>query len=275
MGWDNASILFLYIFRGVTMDIYQHFRKEEREEIDLFINKCEIAERNYQHVLTDFLDPREQYILDTIVGSFEGLRDHYFGGGNEAERKRAIIAPDYFTPEEEDFEIVLIELNYPTKFVTLTHRNILGTIMSLGIDRNQLGDIIVNEKIQFVLTKRFESYIMLELTKIKGAGIKLSSIPFQNMIQSNENWVTRDTTVSAMRLDVIVKHITNTSRALSKKLIEGKRVKVNHREIERVDFLVEENDLLSIKGYGRAKIVANNGESKKGKLRITYRTLFK
>lgn len=36
------------------MDIYQHFRKEEREEIDLFINKCEIAERNYQHVLTDF-----------------------------------------------------------------------------------------------------------------------------------------------------------------------------------------------------------------------------
>lgn len=104
---------------------------------------------------------------------------------------------------------------------------------------------------------------MLELTKIKGAGIKLSSIPFQNMIQSNENWVTRDTTVSAMRLDVIVKHITNTSRALSKKLIEGKRVKVNHREIERVDFLVEENDLLSIKGYGRAKIVANNGESKK------------
>ncbi|HJF22725.1 MULTISPECIES: RNA-binding protein [Mammaliicoccus] len=257
------------------MDIYQHFRKEEREEIDLFINKCEIAERNYQHVLTDFLDPREQYILDTIVGSFEGLRVHYFGGGNEAERKRAIIAPDYFNPEEEDFEIVLIELNYPTKFVTLTHRNILGTIMSLGIDRNQLGDIIVNEKIQFVLTKRFESYIMLELTKIKGAGIKLSSIPFQNMIQSNENWVTRDTTVSAMRLDVIVKHITNTSRALSKKLIEGKRVKVNHREIERVDFLVEENDLLSIKGYGRAKIVANNGESKKGKLRITYRTLFK
>ena len=67
-------------------------------------------------------------------------------GGNEAsERKRAIVAPDYFEPTEADYEMVLIELNYPSKFVKLTHRNVLGTIMSLGIDRNQLGDIIVNE----------------------------------------------------------------------------------------------------------------------------------
>ncbi len=264
-----------YIIRGVKMDIYQHFRKEEKEEIDLFLNKCEIAERNYQHVLTDFLDPREQYILQTIVGGFDELNVHYFGGDDKLERKRAIIAPDYFVPTEEDYEIVLIELTYPSKFVKLTHRNVLGTIMSLGIDRNQLGDIIVNDRIQFVLTKRFESYIMMELTKIKGAGIKLSSIPFGNMIQSSENWITHDITVSAMRLDVIIKHITNTSRTISKKLIEGKRVKVNHREIESVDFTVEENDLLSIKGYGRALIIANNGESKKGKIRITYRTLFK
>ncbi|WP_323702656.1 RNA-binding protein [Mammaliicoccus sp. Dog046] len=257
------------------MDIYQHFRKEEKEDIDLFINKCEIADRNYQPVLTDFLDPREQFILKTIVGRFDTLEVHFFGGDEQSERKRAIVAPDYFTPSEEDYEMVLIELKYPSKFVNLTHRNILGTIMSLGIDRNQLGDIIVNDRIQFILTKRFESYIMLELTKIKGAGIKLSTIPFENMIQSNEHWLTHDVTVSALRLDVIVKHITNTSRALSKKLIEGKRVKVNHREIDAVDFIVEENDLLSIKGYGRAVIVANNGESKKGKLRITYRTLFK
>ncbi|GGI41623.1 RNA-binding protein [Mammaliicoccus stepanovicii] len=257
------------------MDIYQHFRKEEREEIDLFINKCDIAERNYQHMLTDFLDPREQYILNTIVGGYDELMVHYFGGNEQSERKRAIIAPDYFVPQEDDFEMVLIELDYPSKFVTVSHRNVLGALMSLGMDRNQLGDIIVNDKIQFVLTKRFESYIMLEFTKIKGAGIKLSSIPFKNMVQSNENWITHDTTVSAMRLDVIVKHVTNTSRTISKKLIESKRVKINHREIQAVDFIVEENDLLSIKGYGRALILSNNGESKKGKLRITYRTLFK
>ncbi|MBG9209779.1 MULTISPECIES: YlmH family RNA-binding protein [Mammaliicoccus] len=257
------------------MDIYQHFRKEEKEIIDLFLNRCEVAERNYQPVLTEFLDPREQFILQTIVGGFDDLNVHYFGGNEASERKRAIVAPDYFEPTKADYEMVLIELNYPSKFVKLTHRNVLGTIMSLGIDRNQLGDIIVNDRIQFVLTKRFESYIMMELTKIKGAGIKLSSIPFQNMIQSSENWQTHDATVSALRLDVIIKHLTNTSRTISKKLIESKRVKVNHREIEQVDFIVEENDLISIKGYGRAMIIQNNGTSKKGKIRIAYRTLFK
>ena len=75
---------------------------------------------------------------------------------------------------------------------------------------------------------------MLELTKLKVQN-QIEFYSFQNMIQSNENWVTRDTTVSAMRLDVIVKHITNTSRAQARNS-EGKRVKVNHREIERVDF---------------------------------------
>lgn len=257
------------------MDIYQHFRENEKDKIDLFISKCELADKNYQPVLTDFLDPRDQYILESIVGSFDGLKLHFNGGSEYTERKRAIVAPEYYDPQLEDFEIVLIELSYPSKFVTINHRNVLGSIMSLGIDRNQLGDIIVNEKIQFILTKRFESFIMLELTKIKGAGIKLSSIPFQNMVQSNENWITRETTVSAMRLDVVLKHITNTSRTISKKLIEQNRVKVNHTEVDEVDFQVEENDLLSIKGYGRAIIMMQNGESKKGKLRLTYRTMFK
>ena len=60
--------------------------------------------------------------------------------------------------------------------------------MSLGIQRDQLGDIIVGEDIQFVLTKQLESYIISELTRIKGASVKLNSIPTEDMIQSEENW---------------------------------------------------------------------------------------
>ena len=60
--------------------------------------------------------------------------------------------------------------------------------MSLGIEREQLGDIIVADDIQFVLTERLESYIMFELNRIKGATVKLNSIPIKDMIQSKENW---------------------------------------------------------------------------------------
>nr|WP_262504619.1 YlmH/Sll1252 family protein [Staphylococcus warneri] len=114
-----------------------------------------------------------------------------------------MIAPSYYEPDESDFELTLIEIHYPEKFVTIQHQHVLGTLMSLGIDRNQLGDIIVGERIQFVLTKALESFIMLEFTRIKGATIKLNSIPLEDMIQSEENWKIQSSTVSALRLDVV------------------------------------------------------------------------
>lgn len=224
--------------------------------------------------MTSFLDPREQYILEVIVGSFEDMKVSYFGG-QSAERKRAIIAPSYFEPTEDDFEEVLIQINYPEKFVSIQHQHVLGTLMSLGIEREQVGDILVGDTIQFVLTKQLESYIMMELTKIKGATVKLDSIPFKDMIQSKENWNIHHSTVSALRLDVVLKEMIRKSRSIAKQLIEKKRVKVNHTLIDSPDFQLQNNDLLSIQGFGRARIVDIGGKTKKEKVHITYQTLFK
>lgn len=224
--------------------------------------------------MTSFLDPRGQYILEVIVGSFEDMKVSYFGG-QSAERKRAIIAPSYFEPTEGDFEEVLIQINYPEKFVSIQHQHVLGTLMSLGIEREQVGDILVGDTIQFVLTKQLESYIMMELTKIKGATVKLDSIPFKDMIQSVENWKSHGSTVSALRLDVVLKEMIHKSRAIAKQLIEKKRVKVNHTIIDSPDFQVQINDLLSIQGFGRAQITDVGGRTKKDKIHITYQTLFK
>lgn len=224
--------------------------------------------------MTSFLDPRGQYILEVIVGSFEDMKVSYFGG-QSAERKRAIIAPSYFEPTEDDFEEVLIQINYPEKFVSIQHQHVLGTLMSLGIEREQVGDILVGDTIQFVLTKQLESYIMMELTKIKGATVKLDSIPFKDMIQSVENWKNHGSTVSALRLDVVLKEMIHKSRAIAKQLIEKKRVKVNHTIIDSPDFQVQINDLLSIQGFGRAQITDVDGRTKKDKIHITYQTLFK
>ena len=224
--------------------------------------------------MTSFLDPREQYILEVIVGSFEDMKVSYFGG-QSAERKRAIITPSYFEPTEDDFEEVLIQINYPEKFVSIQHQHVLGTLMSLGIEREQVGDILVGDTIQFVLTKQLESYIMMELTKIKGATVKLDSIPFKDMIQSKENWNIHHSTVSALRLDVVLKEMIRKSRSIAKQLIEKKRVKVNHTLIDSPDFQLQNNDLLSIQGFGRARIVDIGGKTKKEKVHITYQTLFK
>lgn len=265
----------LYIVFGVIhIDIYQHFRKEEHDLIDQLIDKCNRANDQYVPVLTAFLDPRGQYIMEVVAGSFDDLNVTYYGGPY-AERKRAIIAPSYFEPTEEAFEIVLIDVNYPQKFVTLQHQHILGTIMSLGIEREQLGDIVVSDKIQFTLTRQLESYIILELNRIKGATVKLNSIPIKDMIQSKENWQTFDTTVSGLRLDVVLKDMIRKSRTIAKQLIDKKRVKVNHTVIDATDFQLDSGDLLSIQGFGRAMITDIGGKTKKDKIRISYKTLFK
>lgn len=265
----------LYIVFGVIhIDIYQHFRKEEHDLIDQLIDKCNRANDQYVPVLTAFLDPRGQYIMEVVAGSFDDLNVTYYGGPY-AERKRAIIAPSYFEPTEEAFEIVLIDVDYPQKFVTLQHQHILGTIMSLGIEREQLGDIVVLDKIQFTLTRQLESYIILELNRIKGATVKLNSIPIKDMIQSKENWQTFDTTVSGLRLDVVLKDMIRKSRTIAKQLIDKKRVKVNHTVIDATDFQLDSGDLLSIQGFGRAMITDIGGKTKKDKIRISYKTLFK
>lgn len=262
------------IQRGVIMDIYQHFRKEEYELIDQLMNKVRMAEQQYAPVLTHFIDPRAQYILQTLVGRFPDLNVHFYGGYS-AERCRAIIAPNYYEPVRDDYELTLIELNYPEKFVTIQHQHVLGTLMSLGIKREQLGDIIVGKQIQFVLTKQLESYIMMELTKIKGATVKLNVLSIEDMIQSKEQWQSFETTISALRLDVVLKEVIHKSREIAKSYILKKRVKVNHTIVESVDFQLEEGDLLSIQGFGRAKITQIGTRTKKDKLRITYQILFK
>ena len=81
------------------------------------------------------------------------------------------------------------------------------------------------------------------------------------MIQSEENWKVHSTTVSALRLDVVLKEMIHKSRNIAQQLII-KRVKVNHTIIDSTDFQLEQNDLLSIQGYGRAQIVEIGGKTK-------------
>jgi len=128
------------------MNIYQHFRKDEQPFIEQVIDWVLQVEKQYTPYLTDFLNPRERFILKTIVGQYDDVNQQTFGGFKEAEQKRALIYPPYYEPTAADYEITLIEIDYPTKFADLSHGQIMGTILGAGIDRNTLGDIITDGK---------------------------------------------------------------------------------------------------------------------------------
>ncbi|MUK89518.1 RNA-binding protein [Ornithinibacillus sp. L9] len=257
------------------MDIYQHFRKEEHDFIDQVLSWINEVERSYQRKLTDFLDPREQQIVDMLVGtSNDEIQVQQFGGGKYSERKRVIIAPYYEEIAQEDFELTCLQASYQEKFITLSHRDVMGSFLSLGIKRKKLGDIVVKDGlIQLITTNDIAMYVLTNLSSFKKATIKLEEQPLENLLEIAPNWVETDQTVSSLRLDNVLKEIYHISRKVASEYIEKKYVKVNYKLVEDGKFLLQENDLISLRGKGRSMLVRINGQTKKDKIRITTAVL--
>ena len=252
------------------MSIYQHFRKHEHPFVDQVLSWKEQVEQRYTQYLTDFLDPREQQIVSSLIGSKnEETQFSLHGGIESAERKRAIIAPFYEEINKQLFEVVLLNATYPSKFVTLTHRDILGAFMSLGIDRKKLGDIFVeDDQFYIITTKDIAPFLIMNLTKINQATIKLVELPFTEDIKNTDVWEKSTHIVSSLRLDILVKELYRMSRRQAVQLIKENRVKVNFMEVDDPAMQVIENDLLSVRGFGRSKVMEIKGQTRKNKIII-------
>lgn len=253
------------------MSIYQHFRKHEHPFVDQVLSWKEQVMRNYIAYETDFLDPREQQIVESLIGTTnDEVLFSFFGGETNAERKRAIIAPFYEEISPSDFAVKLLEATYHSKFIELKHRDILGAFMSLGIDRKKVGDIVVaKDRFQLMVAEELLTYIQMNLTQVKQANIILKEIPFANWITSNDQWIERHHTVSSLRLDILVKEIYQLSRKTAVQLIKANRVKVNFTDVDDPALQMMEEDLISVRGYGRSKVLELHGKTRKDKLRLT------
>jgi RNA-binding protein YlmH len=253
------------------MDIYQHFRREEHDFIDQVLSWKVQVERTFQSKLTDFLDPREQQIMEMLIGTnTEEITLSFYGGGNYSERKRAIIAPYYEEISNDSFQLALIEASYHEKFVSLSHRDVLGAFLSLGIKRQKAGDMVVGSgKIQIVVNQDISSYVVMNLTGIKRATIKFEEVDLSNLVEKESVWREFEQTVSSLRLDTVLKEIYSISRKDAQDFILKGFVKVNFRTVEDSKFNLREGDMISLRGKGRSKLIRINGQTRKENYRIT------
>lgn len=250
-------------------NIYQHFRDDEKIFIDHVLDWVQQVEFQYSPYLTPFLDPREQYIVDSIIGQHSEVKAEAFGGYEAAERKRLFLSPSYFEPGQEDFQIKIAELRYPKKFADLSHGKILGTLMGAGIKREMIGDIISDgDDWQFFADESIMQFLLTTLTKVGNITTQLEEIPYTEILLPKDAWEERSETVSSLRLDVILANVFHISRQKAKELISSNKVKVNWNETERPDIVLGIHDVLSIRGYGRLRIEAIEGKTKKEKIRL-------
>ncbi|MCU9593163.1 RNA-binding protein [Caldibacillus thermolactis] len=252
------------------MSIYQHFRLEEKEFIDQVLTWKSYVEMNYAPKLTDFLDPREQFIVQSIVGHNGECKVQFFGGIQGAERKRALLYPDYLQPNEDEFQIQLFEIHYPEKFIQLTHPKILGSLMGIGLKREKFGDILMEQKrSQFLCAKEIADYVRLHFHHVGKAKVRLEACSLSQAIQVNEQTEEHDFTVSSLRLDAVLSTASRLSREKAQKLIENGQVKVNFKIVESPSYQLQEGDLISARKIGRMKLASIGEQTRKNKWRIT------
>lgn len=253
------------------MDIYQHYRHDERLFLDQVFEWIQMVKDSYAFRLTDFLDPRQQEIV-TQLANYDGEVNAYFHGGLEdAERKRGIIAPAYFEPKRSDYGLAFFELQYAVKFFTIEHSQLLGALMSLGLKREKFGDILINgQAVQFVVVDEIAKYVMLHLDSVGRAPVTLHKLSKDELIEPDDEWRSYTGTIPALRLDALLAEIFNISRSKAVTYIQKALVKINWKVVEQPSYECHIFDTISLRGFGRAKLQVLEGQTRKGKWRIQY-----
>lgn len=250
-------------------NIKQHFRPEEAPLIDQVDDWVTTAISQYRPILTSFLNPRQRYIARTIVNREDDIKLASEGGWPGAEMQRLLFYPDYYRPQASDFELTVLEVDYPTKFIELHHRQIMGTLIGEGLERDAFGDILGDDgRWQVVVTTAMAKYLRENVHHIGRAKIKWLPVEPTAVLHPVEDWDEVATTVSSLRLDSIVAAGFNYSRNRAKQLVEHGQVRLNWETVTRPDESIVAHDLLSVRHAGRIRVDATNGQTRKHKEKV-------
>jgi RNA-binding protein YlmH len=188
------------------------------------------------------------------------------GGFEDAERVRAVfVHPEWGEYGRADLFAVL-RIEYRPQD-TLGHRDILGALMALGIERDTVGDIVgAGNSTVLVCLPEMSDYIIENLTKAGRVGISVSEIGLDELPVRQEELTIKTDTVASLRLDAVLCSAFGLSRAKAAELIAAGRVSLDHVQCLQPAKELSEGALLSVRGSGRAKLLETSGMSRKGRM---------
>ncbi len=274
----------------------------KKTEVDFISSRaCELfRESEYAVAVSDFMTPGEKVKVynDLAIRIRNGIsRCFFWGGCRGAERCAAVFLPEWYMPESmpphkmildeercnafaehlaahpeimEEIPITAIRIT-GSGFSSLTHRDFMGGLLSLGIERSVIGDIAVvseSEAIVFVLDK-IAPYIAAELKKIGRDRVKTEIFTPSPEYVIPRKYESMSIVVSSPRVDGIVKAITGKSREVSADMVRAGLVELSYESVEDVSTQVRSGDILTVRGYGKYVIGDIVGETKSGRLRLT------
>ncbi len=227
---------------------------------------CYLADKQGQCKFTAFLNEQEQFYSENYLNS---RRQPYrlWGGADCCVRKMLCVMPPY--EDEPYFPLFPVTITYKKDF-SLGHRDFLGSFMSLGIGREQIGDILTGEGYAVVFCTQ-TAYDMINnyVSKIGRVGVKLSdgiNKPLPETVFTEISAV-----VSSVRSDCIVSALSGLSREKSADFIKSGNFTLNYEVCSNVSKTINNGDILSLRGYGKFVFSGTGTETKKGRLRVVLK----
>lgn len=230
-------------------EFYQRVKKQE--------------ERYNKPILYRYLNPLEQEIVKNVFKEY-----YIFESSIDAEYKRLYVTD---LNEELDFQISYYKSTYMDK--EISHRDVLGALMNLGINRDVFGDILITDSQVYIeCIKEQSTYIKDNLHQIKRDFIffEETTKPDESIVEKKEELTI---SVDSIRLDAIISKVFGIKRDDVKKMIEQGYVKVNYFITEKIMHKLNPCDIISIRGYGRIIYIDTEGLSKKQKTRVKLHIL--
>ncbi len=251
-----------------TFSFLNNITDDDRLLLRHIVDMALTARDKYQNKFTFFLDDRQQELCRQVLASEKFDSFSLWGGYENAERKILGLFPNLDAIETSSFPVKPICFTY-RKADKLSHRDFLGALMSLQIERSCIGDIIVGEGCTNVLvTDKVSDRILCEISKIGRVGVR-SCCGFNEDIKPKLDFSEISGTVASLRADCVLSMALRVSREKAAAMIKQSGISINHMICYKTDSVLKQSDTFSVKGHGKYLLRSINGVSKKDRIRIT------
>lgn len=247
--------------------------ESQKEEQQLKNRLKDLADKSFQqniYTFSGFLGLSEQDVFWKTENELRYVSYKLWGGTETTERKVLRFGSPEGLGYEESYPIVCIHIT-PTapKFAeVLSHRDYLGALMNLGIERSTLGDIRIGEKDAYLFClESIAEYICTNLDKVRHTAVKCSLV--SDIIELPEDVPeSKEVLLPSLRLDVCLSKVYNQSRNDILEQFRAGKVYVNGRLCENNSRVLKEGEVVNLRGFGKFVFAGVLHENKKGKLYV-------
>ena len=217
------------------------------------------------------------YFIQKNLTRFNNIGYTYFLNPNELNKLKSKLKKNEYSiyyPYKDSEKNIVYKNNIPEVILyeikskqMLRHQDILGTMYSLNIAPDLFGDIlIINNRYYIYILPILRNYFESNFNCIKNSKIYLEEIDINSLSDYEREYEQIELIVSSTKADTIISNIIHTSRSEVSSLISKKNIILNYEYLSNTDYKLKENDIFSIKKYGKYKYIGTKKKTKKGHL---------